>query len=81
VVEFETVFPGHYKGRCVHTHVAVRPGERFNEGDGFVHAGQIFFDDGVREVVDVSGWEGWERRSADFNRDMRRIRRIGIRWC
>lgn len=83
VVDFDTVFPGHYAGRCVHTHVAVRPGDRFNSGDGFVHAGQIFFDEGVREVVGVSGRrKEWEWRwCADSDRDMRLIRRIRIGWC
>lgn len=54
LADFDTIFPGHYYGRCVHTHVAVRPPGNFNGPDSFVHAGQIFFDDAAREVIEVN---------------------------
>lgn len=54
--DFDTIFPGHYTGRNVHTHVAVRPrGDSFNDPDGFIHKGQIFYDESPREEIDVSG--------------------------
>lgn len=51
LVDFDTIFPGNYGGRAVHTHVAVRPGDKFNDADGFVHAGQIFYDEDPRQVI------------------------------
>jgi protocatechuate 3,4-dioxygenase beta subunit len=47
-VDFDTIFPGHYPGRATHIHVAVRP-----EGKNIVHSGQIFFEDALRERVEV----------------------------
>lgn len=52
-VDFDTIFPGHYTGRAVHTHLAVRPGEKFNDPNGFVHTGHIFYDEYPREEIEV----------------------------
>jgi protocatechuate 3,4-dioxygenase beta subunit len=48
-VDFDTIFPGNYGGRNVHTHVAVRaPGDK-----RIVHSGQLFFDEYPREWISV----------------------------
>jgi protocatechuate 3,4-dioxygenase beta subunit len=48
-VDFDTIFPGQYAGRNVHTHVTVRePGNTRT-----VHSGQIFFDEQPREDISV----------------------------
>ncbi|KAF2440386.1 aromatic compound dioxygenase, partial [Karstenula rhodostoma CBS 690.94] len=51
-VDFDTIFPGHYSGRAVHTHLSVRPTEKLNDPDGFVHKGQIFYDEYARQEID-----------------------------
>jgi protocatechuate 3,4-dioxygenase beta subunit len=48
--DFDTIFPGNYAGRNVHTHVAVRP----KDDSRFVHTGQIFFDEWPRQQTIVS---------------------------
>ncbi|KAL4796585.1 Intradiol ring-cleavage dioxygenase [Aspergillus venezuelensis] len=61
VVQFESIFPGHYTGRAVHIHVVTHPGDHFevlpnNTLAGLYdtrasHVGQIFFDqDLITEV-------------------------------
>ncbi|KAJ4293196.1 hypothetical protein N0V90_008478 [Kalmusia sp. IMI 367209] len=52
--DFDTIFPGHYYGRAVHTHVAIRPKQKFNDPKGFVHTGQIFYDEYPRQQINVS---------------------------
>jgi len=52
-VKFETIFPGHYNGRNTHVHVAVRTQDKANDEHGFVHAGQIFFDEWPRIQIEV----------------------------
>ncbi|KAL1612129.1 hypothetical protein SLS60_000352 [Paraconiothyrium brasiliense] len=51
--DFDTIFPGHYTGRAVHTHLSVRPKEKFNNLDGFVHVGQLYYDEVPRQEIDV----------------------------
>lgn len=51
--DFDTIFPGHYGGRAVHTHLAVRPNEKFNDPHGFVHTGHIFYDEYPRQEIEV----------------------------
>jgi protocatechuate 3,4-dioxygenase beta subunit len=48
--DFDTIFPGNYAGRNVHTHAAVRP----KVDSRFVHTGQIFFDEWPRQQIIVS---------------------------
>ncbi|WP_327352906.1 intradiol ring-cleavage dioxygenase [Streptomyces sp. NBC_01304] len=46
-VEFETIFPGWYRGRCVHVHTKVHVGGKMTdsgyEGGNTCHTGQFFF--------------------------------------
>lgn len=76
VVQFDTVFPGHYAGRTAHIHVATHHGRgdvRVNDGrllDNVVtHAGQMFFDqrlvDLVRKQAPYSENRQRETRNAD----------------
>ncbi|WP_328341120.1 intradiol ring-cleavage dioxygenase [Streptomyces violaceus] len=48
-VEFRTVFPGWYQGRCVHIHTKVHVGGTWTdagyEGGTTCHTGQLFFDE------------------------------------
>ncbi|MFJ6298771.1 dioxygenase [Streptomyces griseoviridis] len=48
-VTFETVFPGWYRGRCVHIHVKVHVDGEWTdagyEGGHTCHTGQLFFDE------------------------------------
>ncbi|CAM5552263.1 hypothetical protein STAFG_1426 [Streptomyces afghaniensis 772] len=49
LVEFRTVFPGWYQGRCVHIHTKVHVNGTWTdagyEGGTTVHTGQLFFDE------------------------------------
>ncbi|WP_435283454.1 intradiol ring-cleavage dioxygenase [Streptomyces koelreuteriae] len=49
VVEFRTVFPGWYQGRCVHIHTKVHVNGTWTkagyEGGTTCHTGQLFFDE------------------------------------
>ncbi len=50
-VEFRTVFPGWYQGRCVHIHTKVHVGGTLTdagyEGGHTCHTGQLFFQESV----------------------------------
>ncbi|KAK5659526.1 hypothetical protein OQA88_728 [Cercophora sp. LCS_1] len=58
VVQFDTLFPGHYTGRATHVHVmatadaTVLPNETFTGGTAR-HIGQMYFDDALREEVEA----------------------------
>ncbi|MEV6204972.1 intradiol ring-cleavage dioxygenase [Streptomyces sp. NPDC051771] len=56
VVEFTTVFPGWYRGRCVHIHTKVHVGGTMTssgyEGGNTCHTGQLFFDEAA--VLDAA---------------------------
>jgi protocatechuate 3,4-dioxygenase beta subunit len=43
--QFQTIYPGWYRGRAVHIHMKV------HVGGSVVHTGQLFFDDGLTEQV------------------------------
>jgi protocatechuate 3,4-dioxygenase beta subunit len=49
-VDFDTNFPGHYTDRASHIHVVVRA---VNE-KRVAHFGQIYFDQKIRDDVEVS---------------------------
>jgi protocatechuate 3,4-dioxygenase beta subunit len=50
VVEFQTIYPGSYAGRCVHVHFSVRMSASVNfPSGGFV--GQMYFPDNVTDQV------------------------------
>ncbi|PLB39062.1 intradiol ring-cleavage dioxygenase [Aspergillus candidus] len=61
VVQFETIFPGHYTGRTTHVHVLSHPGDtKANENDTLSdlytttasYVGQIFFDQELINAVE-----------------------------
>ncbi|KAK0652630.1 Intradiol ring-cleavage dioxygenase, partial [Cercophora newfieldiana] len=58
VVQFDTLFPGHYTGRATHIHVmatadaTVLPNKTFTGGTAR-HIGQMYFDDKLREDVEA----------------------------
>jgi protocatechuate 3,4-dioxygenase beta subunit len=43
--QFQTIYPGWYRGRAVHIHMKV------HVGGSVVHTGQLFFDDGLTDQV------------------------------
>ncbi len=45
LAEFQTIYPGWYRGRAVHIHMKV------HVGGSVVHTGQLFFDDGLTDRV------------------------------
>ncbi|KAJ5660501.1 hypothetical protein N7507_006952 [Penicillium longicatenatum] len=59
VVNFETIFPGHYDGRATHTHLlthlnaTVFPNKTLEVGTGSVaHIGQLFWNEILRSAVE-----------------------------
>ncbi|KAL3959917.1 extracellular dioxygenase [Purpureocillium lilacinum] len=59
VVQFDTIFPGHYEGRATHIHVMstdharVLPNGTF-EGGTVRHIGQTYFDESVIKAVEAT---------------------------
>ncbi|KAF1814403.1 aromatic compound dioxygenase [Eremomyces bilateralis CBS 781.70] len=59
VVEFDTLFPGHYQGRATHEHLAVHtgttllPNGSFSGGE-FSHIGQLFFEETLIDAVEAT---------------------------
>lgn len=60
VVQFDTIFPGHYDGRAIHTHllshmnVTVNPNNTLLVGTGTVtHNGQLFWNEALRTAVEA----------------------------
>ncbi|KAF1358291.1 aromatic compound dioxygenase [Lizonia empirigonia] len=59
VVQFDTLFPGHYTGRATHIHVmthtldATVNDNKTLAGASVTHVGQMFFDQDLIEAVDV----------------------------
>lgn len=61
VVEFDTIFPGHYTGRATHEHVVthlnatILPNGTVQADTGYVnHIGQLFFDESIRSAVEAT---------------------------
>ncbi|ETS80073.1 hypothetical protein PFICI_07602 [Pestalotiopsis fici W106-1] len=61
IVAFETIFPGHYDGRAVHTHLlahtnaSVQCNGTVSSWDAKVaHIGQLFWDDALRAEVEAT---------------------------
>lgn len=59
VVQFETIFPGHYEGRAVHTHLlshtnaTLMPNGTISVWDAPVaHIGQLFWPESLRETIE-----------------------------
>jgi protocatechuate 3,4-dioxygenase beta subunit len=62
-VDFDTNFSGHYVDRASHVHLAVRsPGEK-----RVVNFGQVYFDQNIRDEVEVSRLEGFTLFYADIS--------------
>ncbi|KAI5790299.1 extracellular dioxygenase [Geopyxis carbonaria] len=58
VVQFATLFPGHYQGRATHVHVVAHSGGLQNlngtySGGNITHVGQLFFDESIRSAVET----------------------------
>jgi protocatechuate 3,4-dioxygenase beta subunit len=59
VVEFDTIFPGHYTGRATHEHVVshingtILPNGTYTGGTTN-HIGQLFFDESLRSAVEAT---------------------------
>ncbi|RYP93691.1 hypothetical protein DL770_000222 [Monosporascus sp. CRB-9-2] len=61
VATFETIFPGHYSGRAVHTHILAHTNARV-QSNGTIsvwdapvaHIGQLFWPDDLREEVEAT---------------------------
>ncbi|KAF9701609.1 hypothetical protein EKO04_001015 [Ascochyta lentis] len=59
VVAFETIFPGHYDGRAIHTHLLTKSNVTVRENqttqDGAVtHIGQLFWHEELRSAVEAT---------------------------
>ena len=60
VVVFQTIYPGSYAGRCVHTHFSVRMASQSFPSGGFV--GQLYFpDDITTQVLMQAGYTSRDR--------------------
>jgi protocatechuate 3,4-dioxygenase beta subunit len=60
VVVFQTIYPGSYVGRCVHTHFSVRMASQSFPDGGFV--GQLYFpDDITTQVLMQPGYNSRDR--------------------
>jgi protocatechuate 3,4-dioxygenase beta subunit len=57
LVQFQTIYPGWYRGRTVHIHVVV------HVGGSIVHTGQLYFDDTLTDKVYQTG--PYKARAAD----------------
>jgi protocatechuate 3,4-dioxygenase beta subunit len=59
VVEFDTIFPGHYSGRASHEHIIVHSGATLNpngtySGGHISHLAQLFFDQSLITAVEAT---------------------------
>jgi hypothetical protein len=58
VVEFDTLFPGHYTGRATHQHVithinsTILPNGTISTDGAINHIGQLFFDEALRAEIE-----------------------------
>ena len=53
-VEFDTIYPGWYRGRTIHIHMMVAvegTAEQTYEGGHIAYTGQLFFDDAISDTV------------------------------
>jgi protocatechuate 3,4-dioxygenase beta subunit len=59
VVSFETIFPGHYEGRAIHTHLLVHENvsvlaNETIQGGAVTHIGQLFWPETLRSAVEAT---------------------------
>ncbi|KAL4926388.1 intradiol ring-cleavage dioxygenase [Aspergillus undulatus] len=60
IVTFQTIFPGHYDGRAIHTHLLTHIGATVNRNNGTLqigtgsvaHIGQLFWNEVLRSAVE-----------------------------
>ncbi|KAL4939221.1 hypothetical protein BDV06DRAFT_199333 [Aspergillus oleicola] len=60
IVTFQTIFPGHYDGRAIHTHLLTHIGSKVNKNNGTLaigtgsvaHIGQLFWNEVLRTAVE-----------------------------
>ena len=60
IVTFQTIFPGHYDGRAIHTHLLTHIGSKINKNNGTLsigtgsvaHIGQLFWNEVLRSAVE-----------------------------
>lgn len=56
IAQFTTIWPGHYPGRAVHTHVMAHWGGKVSKnhyiGGSRPHIGQVFYDQSVISAVE-----------------------------
>jgi len=76
VVEFTSIFPGHYGGRAVHVHIlaqlnATRLANKTVTGGTTAHVGQLYFDmDLIHEVRKVEPYLGNQQELVENDKDM-----------
>lgn len=59
VVAFETIFPGHYSGRAIHTHLLTKSNVTLNSngttaGGAVTHIGQVFYPEALVSEVEAT---------------------------
>ncbi|KAH6896617.1 Intradiol ring-cleavage dioxygenase [Thelonectria olida] len=76
VVQFETIFPGHYEGRATHTHLlahmnaTVMPNGTISVWDAPVtHIGQLFWPEAIRSAVEALAPYNTNEQSITSNED------------
>ncbi|CEJ57876.1 hypothetical protein PMG11_06554 [Penicillium brasilianum] len=76
VVEFETIFPGHYDDRATHTHLlthlnaTILPNKTLEVGTGSVaHIGQLFWNEVLRSAVEETYPYNTNTQSITSNED------------
>jgi protocatechuate 3,4-dioxygenase beta subunit len=63
IAEFQTIYPGWYRGRTVHIHVKV------HAGGNVVHTGQLYFSDSLTsKVYGIGAYKGRAAARDTFNR-------------
>ncbi|PGH14873.1 hypothetical protein AJ79_02735 [Helicocarpus griseus UAMH5409] len=79
VVEYHTIFPGHYIGRAVHMHVMTHEGGEVLPNNTFKssqasHVGQIYFDQALVDTVEATEPYTLNQQEDTFNADDRIMR-------
>jgi hypothetical protein len=72
VVQFETIFPGHYAGRATHVHVMTHMGAKAEKNNTLwhtsgTHIGQIFFDQALITAAEKSAPYTTNRQGKTLN--------------
>lgn len=75
MVDFQTLYPGWYRGRTVHLHFKVRT--RYGESDGQTFTSQLYFDDTLTDRVHANGPYPSSNQARTRNRQDGIYRRAG----